>query len=183
MIKILLINLGCKIGIFKLLMRNNYFIHEFNKKNSILIIFKVEGVFISNGPGNPLNYKKFFYLILFFMFIKVPILSICLGYQIISILNKYNFYKLKNGHHGVNHPIINKNFNKLIINSQNHNFNIKKKKKKNFNNSFYSLFDNTLQNINSLIQPLIGFQSHPEGCSGPNDYINIFKYYNKIYEK
>lgn len=183
MIKILLINLGCKIGIFKFLIKKNYFVNEFNKKNNILSIINIDGVFISNGPGNPFNYKKVFYLILFFMYIKIPILSICLGYQIISILNKYNFYKLKNGHHGINHPIIDYNKNKLIINSQNHNFNIKKKKKKNFNNSFYSLFDNTLQNISSLSQPLIGFQNHPEGCSGPNDFLNIFNYYYNIYEK
>ncbi|AFP83932.1 glutamine amidotransferase-related protein [Candidatus Carsonella ruddii] len=183
MIKILLINIGCKISILKNLIRKKYFIYEFNKNNNIFFLSKINGIFISNGPGNPFFYKKYFNLILFFMFLKIPILSICLGYQIISILNKFNFFKLKIGFHGFNHSIIDKSNFCLIINSQNHNFNIKNNKIKNFNNTFFSLFDNTLQNINSLIQPLIGFQNHPEGESGSNDLKKIFNYYYNIYEK
>ncbi|AFP84112.1 truncated carbamoylphosphate synthase small subunit [Candidatus Carsonella ruddii HT isolate Thao2000] len=182
MIKILLINIGCKISIIKNLIKKKYFVYEFNKKNNILFLSKINGVFISNGPGNPFFYKKKFYLILFFMFLKIPILSICLGYQIISILSKFNFFKLKIGFHGFNHSLIDKSNTILYINSQNHNFNIKKYNIKNFNNTFFSIFDNTLQNINSLIQPLIGFQNHPEGESGSNDLKYLFNYYNNIYE-
>lgn len=183
MIKILLINLGCKLSIFKLLIKNNCFILELNKKINFFLFSKIKGVFISNGPGNPFFYKNFYKIILFFIFIKIPILSICLGYQILSILNNYNFYKLKNGHHGVNHPIFNLNNKKIFITSQNHNFNIKKKNIIEYNNSYYSLFDKTLQNICSYIQPIIGFQGHPEGCSGPNDMKYFFNYFKYIYEK
>ncbi|MBY0585439.1 carbamoyl-phosphate synthase small subunit, partial [Candidatus Carsonella ruddii] len=148
MINILLINLGCKLGIFKLLIKNNYFINEFKKQTSIKFLIKVDGVFVSNGPGNPFKYKKFYNIILFFMYIKTPIISICLGHQILGILNNFKFFRLKNGHHGVNHPIFNKYNKKIFISSQNHNFNLKNNNKKNFNNSYYSLFDKTVQSIN-----------------------------------
>ncbi|BCG49298.1 glutamine amidotransferase-related protein [Candidatus Carsonella ruddii] len=183
MINILLINFGCKLGMFKLLIKNNYFIYEFEKKINICLLLKLNGVFISNGPGAPKTYLKYFNIILFFVYIKIPILSICLGHQIISIINMFSIFKLKNGHHGVNHPIYNINKKKLYLTSQNHNFNIKKNNYFNYSNLFFSLFDNTLQNINSEIQPLICFQGHPEGCPGPNDLINIFKYYKNIYEQ
>lgn len=182
MIKILLLNLGCKLSIFKLLIKNNYFIIEFKKKLNKQIILNIDGLFLSNGSGNPINYLKYKNLILFALINKIPIMSICLGHQILSILNKLKIFKLKLGHHGVNHPIFNCSNKKIFITSQNHNYNVKSLKKKKIINLFFSLFDYTLQSFSSINQPFISLQGHPEGGAGPNDLNFFFNFFFKFYK-
>ncbi|AFP84293.1 glutamine amidotransferase-related protein [Candidatus Carsonella ruddii] len=176
MINVLIINLGSKLSLFKKLVNKDYFIVEIKKKK--INLKNIDGLFISNGPGYPQKFLKYKNIILYFLYYKIPILSICLGHQIISIINKFEILKLKIGHHGCNHTLYNKYKNKIYITLQNHNFNIKKKNKKNLINNYKSLIDKTLQNIMSLIFPLLSFQNHPEGSSGPNDLIKIFEFYN-----
>ncbi|BAF35097.1 truncated carbamoylphosphate synthase small subunitt [Candidatus Carsonella ruddii PV] len=174
MINLLIINLGTKLSLLKKLVSNNYFIIELKDE---FYLKNIDGLFISNGPGYPKNFLKYKNIILYFLYYNIPILSVCLGHQIISILNKFKIFKLKIGHHSCNHTLYNDFENKIYITLQNHNFNIKKKNQKNLINNFKSLFDKTFQNISSLIFPILSFQNHPEGCSGPNDLILVFKFY------
>ncbi len=136
-----------------------------------------DGIFLSNGPGDP---KACAYVIRAareYMQRKIPLFGICLGFQILALACGAKSYKMKFGHHGANHPVIDlDNKNRVFITSQNHGFAIDETSLPyNLRATHKSLFDGSLQGIMHTEVPLLGFQGHPEASPGPHDVEIIFK--------
>ncbi|WII23865.1 glutamine-hydrolyzing carbamoyl-phosphate synthase small subunit [Buchnera aphidicola] len=141
-----------------------------------------DGIFLSNGHGDPRNYKEAIYAIKKLLKYNIPMFGICLGHQILALANKAKIIKMKFGHHGGNHPVQNTYTKKIYITSQNHNFVIDKKSlPKHILITYISLFDNTIQGIKIIHKPIFSFQGHPEANPGPHDMSFLFdKFIQKI---
>lgn len=135
-----------------------------------------DGIFLSNGPGDPKACDKTIEAVKVFLEKGVPLLGICLGFQILGLACGAVSTKMKFGHHGTNHPVLEINGkNRVLITSQNHGFAIDETSLPNSLLATHrSLFDQSLQGIEHLSKPAIGFQGHPEGAPGPHDIESIF---------
>lgn len=135
-----------------------------------------DGIFLSNGPGDPNEYIYAINLIRFFLnTTSIPMFGICLGYQLLALASGAKTIKMKFGHHGSNHPVKDIENDKVIITTQNHNFIVDILTLPNtLKVTHISLFDNTLQGIRYINKPVFGFQGHPEASPGPHDAISIF---------
>ena len=134
-----------------------------------------DGVFLSNGPGDPeplatqiANVKK--------LVGRVPMFGICLGHQIMGLALDGKTFKLKFGHHGVNHPVLNKLTGKVEITSQNHGFAVAPDSLKDseIELTHFNLNDHTLEGFRSRKDPLFCVQYHPEAAPGPHDSRYLF---------
>ncbi|MDP3562497.1 MAG: glutamine-hydrolyzing carbamoyl-phosphate synthase small subunit [Legionellaceae bacterium] len=137
---------------------------------------KPDGVFLSNGPGDP---KACDYAIAAteeFLEVGIPLFGICLGFQILALACGAESMKMKFGHHGANHPVIEVGQQKRVyITSQNHGFTIDEKTlPEHIIVTHRSLFDQSLQGIMHRDKPAFGFQGHPEASPGPHDIEVIF---------
>ncbi|QCI26667.1 carbamoyl-phosphate synthase small subunit [Buchnera aphidicola (Thelaxes californica)] len=136
---------------------------------------KLHGIILSNGPGDPRPCINILYEIKKLLSLHIPILGICFGHQLLALANGAVIKKMKSGHHGANHPVKNVITNKVIITSQNHNFTIDiNTLPKNIIITHISLFDTTIQGIELVNAPAIGFQGHPESAPGPQDAVYFF---------
>lgn len=135
-----------------------------------------DGIFLSNGPGDPKACKYAITAAQEFLQKKIPLLGICLGFQILALACGATSYKMKFGHHGANHPVIDiTTKRKVFITSQNHGFAIDENTlPDNLLISHKSLFDNSLQGIMHKESPMLAFQGHPEASPGPHDVELIF---------
>ncbi|URJ25205.1 glutamine-hydrolyzing carbamoyl-phosphate synthase small subunit [Candidatus Blochmannia ocreatus (nom. nud.)] len=136
-----------------------------------IIDLKPDGIFLSNGPGNPNLYKYAINAIrLFLDTTNIPLFGICLGHQLLALANGAKVIKMKFGHHGSNHPVKELKTNKIIITAQNHNFVIDKNALPDtLQITHISLFDGTLQGMHHVNKPAFSFQGHPEASPGPHD--------------
>lgn len=141
-----------------------------------------DGILLSNGPGDPNEYVCAINLIKnLIKTTNIPILGICLGYQLLTLASGAKIIKMKFGHHGSNHPVKDIENNKILITSQNHNFVVDMETlPKNLKITHISLFDKTLQGIRYLDKPILGFQGHPESSPGPHDARSIFYSFIKL---
>ncbi|MFI4853196.1 MAG: glutamine-hydrolyzing carbamoyl-phosphate synthase small subunit [Candidatus Makana argininalis] len=146
-----------------------------------IIKMKPDGVFLSNGPGDPLCC---FYSISYInKFIKnnIPIFGICLGHQLLALSHGAKIIKMKYGHHGGNHPVKDLKTNKIMITTQNHGFTVNNNNiPKTLKITHISLFDNTIQGLHNNIKPVFSFQGHPEASPGPHDSSKLFDYFIKL---
>lgn len=135
-----------------------------------------DGIFLSNGPGDPNTYIYAINIIKIFLNkTNIPIFGICLGYQLLALASGAKIEKMKFGHHGSNHPVKDVENDKVMITAQNHNFVVDIKTLPNtLKITHISLFDNTLQGIRHLNKPAFGFQGHPEASPGPHDAVSFF---------
>jgi len=150
----------------------NDFIAEdlIEKYNSKLI----DGVFLSNGPGDPLVLKREQEQIKKLIAAKIPMFGICLGHQLLSISHGYDTFKLKFGHHGGNHPVKNEKTGLVEITAQNHNYNVPDSITVIAEVTHKNLFDDTIEGLRYNDEPIFSVQHHPEASPGPKESRYIF---------
>ncbi len=133
------------------------------------------GVFLSNGPGDPEPCSYAIELAKQLVLAKIPTLGICLGHQILALACGAQTFKMKFGHHGANHPVQDLQTKEVMITSQNHGFAVSEEAlPQGMEVTHRSLFDNTIQGIRLSNAPAFGFQGHPEASPGPHDARPVF---------
>ena len=148
-----------------------------------ILSLKPDGVFLSNGPGDPAATGKYAVpVIKEIIEKKIPIFGICLGHQLLSLALGGSTKKMKLGHRGANHPVKNLETKKVEITSQNHGFKINEKSlPKNIKVTHVSLFDQCVEGIEHKNKPVFSVQYHPESNPGPQDSKYLFeKFINNI---
>ncbi len=143
---------------------------------SAVLAMNPDGVFLSNGPGDPEACDYAINATREFLEQGIPLFGICLGFQILALACGGMTQKMKFGHHGSNHPVLETSGKKrVLITSQNHGFSVDESSLPEcLEVTHRSLFDNTLQGIKHKTKPAFGFQGHPESSPGPHDIEHIF---------
>jgi len=140
-----------------------------------VLAMKPDGVFLSNGPGDPEPCTYAIKAIQKILASGMPVFGICLGHQLLSLASGASTIKMKFGHHGANHPVVNLETKEVAITSQNHGFAVDEDSlPDNLRPTHRSLFDDSLQGVERTDCPAIGFQGHPEASPGPHDLRPIF---------
>ena len=142
---------------------------------SEVLAMKPDGVFLSNGPGDPEPCDYAIEAIKEVLEHKVPTFGICLGHQLLGLASGASTAKMKFGHHGANHPVQDLETQKVMITSQNHGFAVDETTLPDTLRATHrSLFDDSLQGIERTDVPAFSFQGHPEASPGPHDIAPIF---------
>ncbi len=140
-----------------------------------VLALEPDGVFLSNGPGDPEPCDYAIRAIRELIKRKVPLFGICLGHQLLGLATGAKTIKMKFGHHGANHPVQDLASGKVLITSQNHGFSVDEGSlPENVKLTHRSLFDDSLQGIKLTNAPAFGFQGHPEASPGPHDISSLF---------
>jgi len=135
-----------------------------------------DGVFLSNGPGDPEPCTYAIDAIRRILETDVPVFGICLGHQLLGLASGARTMKMKFGHHGANHPVLDNDTGRVLITSQNHGFAVDESTLgDNLRITHKSLFDGTLQGIARTDRPAFSFQGHPEAGPGPHDVKHLFQ--------
>ena len=160
----MLVSRGCEVEVFPA----NFPIEDILK-------LKPDGVFLSNGPGDPEPCDYAIKNIKTLLNKKIPTFGICLGHQLLAIAAGDKTKKMKFGHHGANHPVQDLQSKKVFITSQNHGFTVDDQSLPNqLEVTHLSLFDNTIQGIKIKNIPAFSFQGHPEASPGPSEMSYLF---------
>jgi len=142
---------------------------------------KPDGIFLSNGPGDPEPCDYAITSIQALLETQIPIFGICLGLQLLGLAAGLKTQKMGHGHHGANHPVKNLEDGTVLISSQNHGFCIDDASLNDqVKVTHRSLFDDTLQGLALLDRPAFGFQGHPEASPGPHDAAPIFDHFIEL---
>ncbi|HCH00671.1 MAG TPA: carbamoyl-phosphate synthase small subunit [Vibrio sp.] len=143
-----------------------------------------DGVFLSNGPGDPEPCTYAIEATKTFLDKGLPIFGICLGHQILALASGAQTIKMKFGHHGANHPVKDLDRNVVMITSQNHGFAADEATlPDNLRATHKSLFDGSLQGIHRTDKPAFSFQGHPEASPGPHDAAPLFDHFIELIEQ
>ena len=143
--------------------------------------YKPDGVFLSNGPGDPEPCDYAITAIREILAAGVPTYGICLGHQLLALASGAKTLKMKFGHHGANHPVKDLDTNQVLITSQNHGFAVDADTlPANVRATHVSLFDGSLQGIARTDVPAFSFQGHPEASPGPHDVAYLFDRFIKL---
>lgn len=142
---------------------------------------KPDGVFLSNGPGDPEPCDYAIEAIRDIVASETPTFGICLGHQLLALASGARTEKMKFGHHGANHPVVDLATRRVMITSQNHGFCVSEVDlPSNLEVTHRSLFDRTIQGVHRRDAPAFGFQGHPEASPGPNDAQPLFDHFIKL---
>ena len=142
-----------------------------------------DGVFLSNGPGDPAPCDYAIAAAQEIMAAKKPLFGICLGHQIMALASGANTFKMQNSHHGANHPVKDLDTGRVSITSQNHGFAVELETlPANLRATHVSLFDGTLQGLERTDVPAFCFQGHPEASPGPHDIAYLFDRFTALME-
>ena len=145
---------------------------------------KPDGIFLSNGPGDPEPCEYAIDAIREFIASETPTFGICLGHQLLGLASGGRTIKMKFGHHGANHPVLDKDTGQVLITSQNHGFAVDPASlPSNVRVTHVSLFDGSLQGIARTDRPAFSFQGHPEASPGPHDIGYLFDRFVAMMEK
>ncbi len=137
-----------------------------------------DGIFLSNGPGDPEPCDYAIAAIREFLKTDVPVFGICLGHQLLGLAAGARTVKMKFGHHGANHPVQELDTGRVLISSQNHGFAVDESTlPPNVRTTHRSLFDGTLQGIEFTDRAAFSFQGHPEASPGPHDVAGLFEHF------
>ncbi len=143
-----------------------------------------DGVFFSNGPGDPEPCTYAIAAIRAFIERRTPLFGICLGHQLLGLASGGRTVKMKFGHHGANHPVLDKDTGQVLITSQNHGFAVDPDTLPgNARVTHVSLFDGTLQGFARTDAPAFCFQGHPEASPGPHDVTYLFDRFVRMLER
>jgi carbamoyl-phosphate synthase small subunit len=145
-----------------------------------VLALKPDGVFLSNGPGDP---ESLTYIIqnVKFLLGKIPIFGICLGHQILNLALNGKTFKLPFGHHGGNQPVMDTNTGKVEITSQNHGFAVSQEHvDSSINVTSINLNDQTIEGITHKELPIFSVQYHPEASPGPHDSSHLFQRFTQL---
>jgi len=146
-----------------------------------VLAMKPDGVFLSNGPGDPEPCDYAIAAIEEFLARDLPLFGICLGCQLLGLACGAQTMKMSTGHHGANHPVQDLGTGLVMITSQNHGFCVDEKSlPDNLLATHRSLFDGTLQGIERSDKPAFGFQGHPEASPGPHDVAPLFDHFIEL---
>ncbi|TKX29853.1 carbamoyl phosphate synthase small subunit [Campylobacter sp. MIT 12-5580] len=163
-----LVSAGLEVKVFPYNVKAEELISLFEKK-------EINGVFLSNGPGEPKILKQEIKQIKKLAEAKVPMLGICLGHQLLSNAFGYETYKMKFGQHGANHPVLNLQDKKVEITAQNHNYNVPEELCQVAIITHRNLFGDNVEGVRYKEFPIISVQHHPESSSGPHESKYIFE--------
>ena len=140
-----------------------------------------DGIFLSNGPGDPEPCTYAIEAIKTFLDKDIPIFGICLGHQLLALASGAKTVKMKFGHHGANHPVKDIKRDVVMITSQNHGFAVDENALPDtIEVTHVSLFDNSLQGIHRNDKPAFSFQGHPEASPGPHDAAPLFDHFIEL---
>jgi carbamoyl-phosphate synthase small subunit len=140
-----------------------------------VLAMKPDGVFLSNGPGDPEPCDYAIHAIKDVLETEIPVFGICLGHQLLALASGAKTLKMGHGHHGANHPVQDLDTGVVMITSQNHGFAVDEATlPANVRAIHKSLFDGTLQGIERTDKSAFSFQGHPEASPGPNDVAPLF---------
>lgn len=144
---------------------------------------KPDGVFLSNGPGDPEPCDYAIEAIRQLAESGIPMFGICLGHQLLSLASGAKTVKMKFGHHGANHPVQDLDSSVVMITSQNHGFAVDEESlPQNLRATHRSLFDGSLQGVHRTDCPAFSFQGHPEASPGPHDVAPLFDHFIELIE-
>ena len=178
---IVAVDFGIKRNILRLLRKHVGKVRVVNAEISFdeLMELKPDGVFLSNGPGDPEPCVYAIELIQKLLEINMPIFGICLGHQLLALSGGCKTYKMKFGHHGANHPVQDLSSKADYITSQNHGFAVDLSSlPENIEPTHISLFDQSLQGIAFKDKPAFSFQGHPEASPGPHELEELYIKFN-----
>ena len=177
------VDCGIKLNIVRSLNKRgcNVTIVPYNTTAREIENLKPDGIFLSNGPGNPEDVKEVINLVKELRG-KYPIFGICLGHQMISLAYGAKTYKLKFGHRGGNHPVLNLQTDKIEITSQNHSYAVDEKslEKTDLVVTHKNILDNTIEGVECKKDKVFSVQYHPESSPGPQDSGYLFDKFIKI---
>ncbi len=143
-----------------------------------------DGIFLSNGPGDPAPCDYAIAAIQEFLKTEIPVFGICLGHQLLGLASGAKTVKMKFGHHGGNHPVKDLDRDVVMITSQNHGFAVDEATlPANLRATHKSLFDGSLQGIHRTDKPAFSFQGHPEASPGPHDAAPLFDHFIELIKK
>ncbi len=148
-----------------------------------VLALQPDGIFLSNGPGDPEPCDYAIAAIKDLLETSIPIFGICLGHQLLALACGARTEKMKFGHHGANHPVLDLQTGKVMITSQNHGFAVDESSlPSRVKATHKSLFDGSLQGISLLDRPAFSFQGHPEASPGPHDVALLFDRFISLME-
>lgn len=149
-----------------------------------VLAYQPDGVFLSNGPGDPAPCDYAIAAIKTLVDSGVPTFGICLGHQLLALASQAKTHKMKFGHHGANHPVQDIRTKRVYITSQNHGFAVDAASlPANLKTTHVSLFDGSLQGIARTDKPAFSFQGHPEASPGPTEMAYLFDQFIELMEK
>ncbi|CAL4319921.1 Carbamoyl-phosphate synthase small chain [Buchnera aphidicola (Protaphis terricola)] len=180
---IIVYDFGVKRNILRMLVDRGCYLTVVPATTNIKTVLNLapDGIFLSNGPGDPRPCNYAIKTIQYFLKINLPIFGICLGHQLLALASGANIIKMKFGHHGANHPVKELKTNRVMITSQNHSFTVDIKNiPNNISITHTSLFDGTLQGLRLKNKLAFSFQGHPEASPGPHDASSLFDHFIKL---
>ena len=174
---------GVKFNILRMLASRDCKVTVVPAKTSAadVLALKPDGVFLSNGPGDPQPCDYAIDAARTLMDSGIPTFGICLGHQIMALASGATTFKMKFGHHGANHPVKDLDTGQVSITSQNHGFAVDEASlPANLRATHRSLFDGTLQGLTRTDRPAFCFQGHPEASPGPHDIAYLFDRFTSL---
>ncbi len=184
--KVVAYDFGAKANILRMLVDRGCELTVVPAKTSAeeVLSMSPDGIFLSNGPGDPEPCDYAITAIKEFLQTDIPIFGICLGHQLLGLASGAKSVKMKFGHHGANHPVKDLATDTVMITSQNHGFALDEKTlPENLKATHVSLFDGSLQGIHRTDKPAFSFQGHPEASPGPHDAAPLFDHFIELMEQ